>query len=74
MIIEKWEMTLPHHQISLTSTAAARSCEPQCIQELYVTKTSVVGDSLVLSFEKIFLRPANPPEQDVVFTDQDFMR
>ncbi len=73
MVIEKWEMALPHHQGRLTRAAAARSREPQCIQELYATKTSVVGGPLMLSFEKIFLRPANPPEQDVVFTDQDFM-
>jgi hypothetical protein len=74
MVTEKWEMALPHHQGPLTTAAAARSREPQCIQEVHATPTSVVGGPLVLSFEKIFLRPANPPEQDVVFTDQDFMR
>ncbi len=44
---------------------------PTKVQEIVIDQNTVTGAPLVLEFQKIFLRPAMPPESDITFTEQE---
>ena len=70
ILIEKWE-TIP-----VTGGPATRSRRPPAqiptqMQAVTIDQNNVTGAPLTLQFHGVFLRPPNPPEQDLVFTAQD---
>jgi hypothetical protein len=44
---------------------------PTKMQEITIVQNTVAGAPLALEFDKIFLRPAVPPETDITFTAQE---
>jgi hypothetical protein len=79
LLIEQWGLT-PLTGRGLTLRAAStylnnnNNSPPQIptkIQEIAIDPNTVTGAPLVLEFEKIFLRPAVPPEGDIRFTGQE---
>jgi hypothetical protein len=66
--IEKWELA-PMAE-GRPSTRANHPI-PTKTQEITITPNAVTGAPLDLEFEKVFLRPAVPPERDIRFTGQD---
>ena len=70
MLIEKWE-TIPATGELTTRSNQPPAQIPTQIQTITIDRNNVTGAPLTLHFHKIFLRQANPPEQDVVFTAQD---
>ena len=44
---------------------------PTKVQEIAIDQNTVAGAPLVLEFQKIFLRPAMPPETDIIFAEQE---
>lgn len=74
ILIEKWELG-PAPLIRsgpVTRASASNSVgEPVCMQIIEVTRTGTTGGSLILEFDKIFLRPPNPPENDLIFSVEE---
>jgi hypothetical protein len=69
LLIEKWELS-PRTERLLTLESTQRT--PTKMQIITIDSTNTAtGGPLVLEFDKIFLRPAVPPESDITFTAQD---
>jgi hypothetical protein len=68
--IEKWELGPRTGKLLLTLRSTQRI--PTKMQEITIDSNAVTGAPLILEFDKIFLRPAVPPESDFIFTAQDF--
>ena len=74
--IEKWALAPP---VGHRPTTRAFSNNPGQNQplvptnthEITITPNNVNGAPLILEFRKMFLRPAVPPEIDIIFTAQD---
>ncbi len=74
LLIEKWELgaaSLDRSGPLIRSAAINSIGEPEVVQSVEVTSTETMGDSLVLEFNKLFLRAAIPPETDLIFADQE---
>jgi hypothetical protein len=72
--VEKWELALPDLGRPCTRSnqqMPARTHEITIYPDAITGAPLVVGAPMVLEFDKIFLRPATPPEIDVVFTAED---
>jgi hypothetical protein len=69
LLIEKWELG-PRAGRLLTLRSTQRILTKMQIITIDSTNT-VTGAPLILDFDKIFLRPAVPPESDITFTAQD---
>ena len=76
--IEKWELapvvarTRPNTRaFSTLNNPQPPPQVPTQIQVITIDPNTVTGAPLVLEFAKIFLRPAVPPETDVIFTAQE---
>jgi hypothetical protein len=77
LYIEKWELALQDGRRPAPRLhPGTQTLIPTPLQEITVTaNNSVTGAApLVLEFEKIFLRPAVPPEDDIRFTAADLLR
>jgi hypothetical protein len=72
--IEKWELASISRMRPLTRAFSDAANVPPLIptktQEITIDQNTVTGAPLVFEFDKIFLRPAVPPETDIIFTAQ----
>jgi hypothetical protein len=71
ILIEKWELgpAPPIRPGPVIRASASNSVEePVCMQIIEVTRTGTTGGPLILEFDKIFLRPPNPPENNLIFS------
>ncbi|OBT67880.1 hypothetical protein VE03_02593 [Pseudogymnoascus sp. 23342-1-I1] len=70
IVVETWEM--PRVEEGRRVTRACSRRPPVKTQEVSIVEGDVRGAPLVLGFEKVFDRPAVPPEErDIVFSAQD---
>jgi hypothetical protein len=74
--IEKWELTpMSGSRPSTRAFSTAVNIPPLLIptktQEITIVQDTIAGAPLVLEFDKIFLRPAVPPETDITLTAQE---
>jgi hypothetical protein len=75
--IEKWELAPPDERRPVTRLhPGTQTMIPTQIQEITIMPNdSVTGaPPLVWEFQKIFLRPAIPPESDITITAGDLSR
>lgn len=70
ILIEKWENAPATGRPSTRSTLRQAQIPTQ-MEAITIDQNSVTGAPLTLHFHKVFLRQANPPEHDMVFTAQD---
>jgi len=72
--IEKWEL-MPVTGGGIATRTRSRSNRPAQIptqvQGIAIRPDRITGAPLTLDFDKIFLRQPNPPEQDLVMTEED---
>ena len=83
ILIEKWELdSVPGTRPSTrafpnnpnpNAPPPNRPGIPTKIQAITVDSNNATGAPLVLEFQKLFLRPATPLEQDFIFTGQDLL-
>ncbi len=69
--IEKWERAPAPDDYPATRSVTADTLVPIKIQEVDILSESLPGSSLVLGFEKVFLRQAVLPETDIAFDPED---
>jgi hypothetical protein len=74
--IEKWELApMSGSRPSTRAFPNAVNIPPPLIpmktQEITIVQDTITGTPLVLEFDKIFLRPAVPPETDITLTAQE---